>query len=139
MGNLPCKLGCPLLPYMETVDSSVSSPLLLNMKKWATQWAAEWDAHGNFAMQMRLPTTMELVGSSVGSPLFPIMEIVGSSVDSPLKCPLLNLKCRPSLIHMQDICSTCVFIIITEYVSSQISNHTTNRMNTILNIVYIVT
>ena len=90
-------------------------------------------------MQMRLPTTMELVGSSVGSPLLPIMETVGSSVDSPLKCPLLKLKCRPSLIYMQDICSTCVFIIIAEYVSSQISNHTTNRMNTILNIVYIVT
>ena len=35
MGNLPCKLGCPLLPYMETVGSSVGSsvgcPLLQYM------------------------------------------------------------------------------------------------------------
>ena len=48
MGILPCKLGCPLLPYIETVDSSVGSPLLPNIKKWAVQWAAEWAAHGNF-------------------------------------------------------------------------------------------
>ena len=27
------------------------------MKKWAAQWAVEWAAHGNFAMQIRLPTT----------------------------------------------------------------------------------
>ena len=33
MGILPCKLGCPLLPYMETVGSSVGSQLLLNVKK----------------------------------------------------------------------------------------------------------
>ena len=26
------------------------------MKKWAAQWAVEWAAHGNFAMQIRLPT-----------------------------------------------------------------------------------
>ena len=42
MGILPCKLSCPLLPYMETVGSGVGCP-------WAT--------HGNFAMQIRLPTT----------------------------------------------------------------------------------
>ena len=61
MGILPCKKGCPLLPCMETVgssvDSSVGSPLLPNLKKLAAQWAAEWAAHGNFAMQIRLPTT----------------------------------------------------------------------------------
>ena len=50
MGILPCKLGCPLLPYMETVGSSVGSLLLPNIKKWAAQWAVEWAAHGNFAM-----------------------------------------------------------------------------------------
>ena len=33
MGILPCKLGYPLLPYMETVGSSVGSRLLPNMKK----------------------------------------------------------------------------------------------------------
>ena len=57
MGSLPCKLGCPILPYMEIVDSSVGSTLLQNMKKWAAQWAVEWAAHGNFAMQIRLPTS----------------------------------------------------------------------------------
>ena len=57
MGILPCKLGCPLLPYMETVGSSVGSPLLPNIKKWAAQWAAELAAHWNLAMQMRQPTT----------------------------------------------------------------------------------
>ena len=53
MGILPCKLGCPLLSYMETVGSQ----LLPNTKKWAAQWAVEWAVHGNFAMQIRLPTT----------------------------------------------------------------------------------
>ena len=57
MGSLPCKLGCPLLPYTETVGS----PLLPNMKKWAAQWAVEWAAHGNFAMQIRMPTTSILL------------------------------------------------------------------------------
>ena len=52
-----CKLGCPLLPYMETVSSSVGCPLLQTMKKWAAQWAVEWAAHVNFAMQIRLPST----------------------------------------------------------------------------------
>ena len=61
MGILPWKLGCPLLPYMGTVGSSVGSsvgsPLLPNIKTWAAQWAADWAAQGNFAMQIRLPTT----------------------------------------------------------------------------------
>ena len=84
MGILQCKLGCPLHPYMETVDSSkgtsVGNPLLPDMKKWAAQWAMEWAAPGNFAMLMRLPTTsvyMEMMGSSVsksvGSPLISSM------------------------------------------------------------------
>ena len=56
MGILPCKLGCPLLPYKETVGSSVGSPLLPNMKKWAGQlaveWAAQWEVcHANKAAQ----------------------------------------------------------------------------------------
>ena len=110
MGILPCKLGCPLLQYMETVGSfsgqlsrqlttskyekmgssvdsgvgcpwelchayyaahyfhiwkhwaasvgsSVGSPLLRNMKKWAAQWTVEWAANGNFAVQTSLPTS----------------------------------------------------------------------------------
>ena len=50
MGILPCKLGCTLLPYTDIVGSSV--------------------------------------GNSVGSPLHSSMEIVDSSVGSPLNCPL---------------------------------------------------
>ena len=57
MGILPCKLGCPLIPYTETLGSSVGSPLLPNVKKWAAQWAMELAAPGNFAMQIRMPTT----------------------------------------------------------------------------------
>ena len=53
IGILLFKLGFPLLPYMETVGN----PLLPNMKKWAAQWAVEWASHGNFAMQIRQPTT----------------------------------------------------------------------------------
>ena len=154
-----------------SVGSSVGSPLLPNMKKVGSSVGSgvgcPWAAHGNFAMQSRLPTTSiygnsgqlsgqlsrqpttskyeksgqlsgqwsglpmccpwefwpcklgcpllpytdivgSSVGNSVGSPLFSSMEIVGSSVGSPLNCPLLNLKWTPSLIHMQDICSTCI-------------------------------
>ena len=131
MGILPCKLGCPLLPYMETMGSLVGSGV-----------GCKWAAHGNLAMQIRPPTTSiseqsqmegdcqwpmlcsrvkmhkqaskqllqytDTVGSSVGSPLLLSMKKVGGSASSsPLNCPLLNLKWRPSLIHMQDICSTC--------------------------------
>ena len=94
MGILPCKLGCPLLPYMETVGSSVGSsvcnPLLPNMKKEDSshteknRGAAHFADHGlhvgngvgcplaaygNFAMQIRLPTASkyEKEESSVGS------------------------------------------------------------------------
>ena len=42
MGILPCKLGCPLLQYMETVNSSVGSGL---------------DCLLEFVMQIRLSTT----------------------------------------------------------------------------------
>ena len=163
MGILPCKSGYPLLPYMETVGSSVGSsvgsPLLPNMKKVGSGVGCPWAAHGNFAMQIGLPTTSiyensgrlsghpatskheksgqlsgqwsglpmgilpcllgcpllpytdivgSSVGNSVGSPLLSSMEIVGSSVGSLLNCPLLNLKWTPSLIHMPDICSTCI-------------------------------
>ena len=64
MEILPCKLGCPLLPYLETVGSSVCSPLLPNIRKWAAQCSAEWAAHGNFAMQIRLPTTTSIYRNS---------------------------------------------------------------------------
>ena len=104
MGILPCKYGCPLLPYMETVGSSLGSPLLPNIKKWATQWTAEWAAHGNLAMQIRLPTTsiygnsgqlsgqptnskyeksglpMGILPCRSGCPQFPYMETVGSQL-----------------------------------------------------------
>ena len=48
---------------------------------WAAQWAVEWAAHGNFAIQIRLLSSIEIVGRSVGS---------------PLNCPLLNVKWKPS-------------------------------------------
>ena len=92
IGIFPCKLVCPLLTYMETVGSSVGSPLLLNMKKWAADWAA----HGNFAMQIRLPTTIYGDGGQLsmqqnglptgifpcklGCPLLPYMGTMGSGV-----------------------------------------------------------
>ena len=38
MGILPCKRGCPLLHIWE-------------------QWAVEWAAQGDFAMQISLPTS----------------------------------------------------------------------------------
>ena len=61
MGILSCKLGCQLLPYMETVGSSVGSQLLPNVKKVGSSVGSgvdcPWAAHGNYAMQIRLPTT----------------------------------------------------------------------------------
>ena len=74
MGILPCKLGCPLLPYVETVGSSVGSPLLPNMKKVGSSVGSgvgcPWAAHGNFAMQIRLPTgdSGQLSGQLSGQP-----------------------------------------------------------------------
>ena len=61
MGILPCKLGCPLLPYMETVGSSVGSPLFPYMEVVGSSVGSgvgcPWAAHGILAMQIRLPTT----------------------------------------------------------------------------------
>ena len=65
MGILPCKLGCPLLQYMETVGSSVGSsvgcPLLPYMETVGSSVGSgvgcPWAAHRNFAMSIRLPTT----------------------------------------------------------------------------------
>ena len=51
---------------------------------------------------------METVGSLLSS-----MEIVGSSVGSPLTCALLNLEWKPSLIHMQDICTVRLILTLT--------------------------
>ena len=100
VGILPCKLGCLLLPYMEIVGSSVGSPLLPNMKKWAAQWAAEWATHwlsmGILPCKLGCPLLPytdiggSSVGNSLGSPILSSMEIVGSSVGSQLNCPLLN-------------------------------------------------
>ena len=82
MGSLSWKLGCPLLPYMETVGSSVGSPLLQKMKKWAAQWAMDWAAHvlplGILPCKLGCPLLpyTDKVGNSVGSPLLSSMEIV---------------------------------------------------------------
>ena len=71
-------VGCPLLPYMETVGSSVGSGV-----------GCPWAAHGNFAMQIRLPTT-SIYGNSgqlSGKPTNSKCEKVGSSVGSGVGCP----------------------------------------------------
>ena len=93
MGILPCKLGCPLLPYMETVGSSVGSsvgcPLLPYMETVGRGVGCPWAAHGNFAMQIRLPTT-SIYGNSgqlSGQPTTSKCEKVGSSVGSGVGCP----------------------------------------------------
>ena len=113
MGILPGKLVCPLLLYtcMKIVGRSVGSSLLPNIKKWAVQWAVEWAAHGNVAMQIRLPTTSIYGDSGQFSGQHTIFKYgkLGISAGSPLNCPLLNLKWKPSFIQMQDICSTCVY------------------------------
>ena len=76
-------LGCPLLPYKETVDSSVGSPLLPNLKKWAAQWTVEWAAHG-------LP--MGILPCKLGCPLLTYMVTVGSSVGNSVHGQPTTLK-----------------------------------------------
>ena len=100
MRILPCKLGCPLLPYMKTVGSSVGSLLLLpNMKKVSSSVGSRVGcplaAHGNFAIKIRLPTTsiygnsgqlsrqrsglpMGILPCKLGCPLLPYTDTVGS-------------------------------------------------------------
>ena len=117
MGILPCKLGYPLLPYMETVGSSVGSPLFSNMKKVGSSVGSgvgyPWLPMGILPCKLccQLLQYTDIVGNSVGSPPISNMKIVGSSVGSPLNRPLLNSKWKPSLIHMQDICSTCLYTV----------------------------
>ena len=60
MGILPCKLGCPLLPYIETVGSAVGSRVGFPWEfcqankaahyfhirmQWVAQWATHWAVH----------------------------------------------------------------------------------------------
>ena len=91
-GNFAMQIRLPLLPYMETVGSSVGSlvgsPLLPNMKKWAAEWAAHGLPMGILPCKLGCPLLpyMETVGSSVGSSLLPYMETVGSSVGSGVCC-----------------------------------------------------
>ena len=101
MGILPCKLGCPLLPYMETVGnsvgSSVGSPLLRNMKKVGSSVGSgvgcPWAAHGNFAMQIRLPTTSiygnsgQLSGQPTTSKHEKSGQLSGQWSGLPMCCP----------------------------------------------------
>ena len=98
MGILPCKLGCPLLPYMETVGSSVSSPLLQNIKKVGSSVGSgvgcPWAAHGTFAMQIRLPTTSiygnsgQLSGQPTTSKHEKSGQLSGQWSGLPMCCPL---------------------------------------------------
>ena len=88
-----CKLGCPLLPYMETVGStvgsSVGSRLLPSMKIVSSGVGCPWAAHMNFAMQIMLPTTFIYANNwqLSGQPTTYKYEKVGSSVDSGVGCP----------------------------------------------------
>ena len=83
MGILPCKLGCPLLPYLETVGSSVGCP---------------WAAHGNFAMQIKLPTTSiygysgHLSGQLSGQPTTVKSGNSGQFSGQPTKLPTIKVK-----------------------------------------------
>ena len=84
------------LPTVSIYGSS-GQPNLHGKIPMGSPWAAHSVAH------------VQPTGSEVGSsPVFSVwvpssIETVGNSVDIPLKCPLLYLKCRPSLIHVQDI------------------------------------
>ena len=76
---------------METADSSVGSPLLLNMKKkWEAQWAVERAAHGNFAMQIRLPTN-SIYGDSGQSTTFKYGNS-GQFRGQPTELPTIKFK-----------------------------------------------
>ena len=46
MGILPCKLDCPLLPYMENGRQLSGQPTTFKNKKWAAQLAVECADHG---------------------------------------------------------------------------------------------
>ena len=79
MGILPCKLGCPLISYKETVGRSVGSPLL-----------PKSEISGQLSGQ-RNGLPIGILPCKLGCPLLPYMETVGSSVGSPL---LPNMKYR---------------------------------------------
>ena len=112
MGILPCKLGCPLLPYTETVGSSVGCPLLPYMETMGNSVGSSvgcpllpymetvgsavgcpWAAHGNFAMQIRLPTTSiygksgQLSGQPTTSKCEKSGQLSGQWSGLPMSCP----------------------------------------------------
>ena len=106
IGILPRKLDCLLLPYMETVGSSVGSsvgsPLLPNMKKVGSSVGNRVDcpcaAHGNFAMQIRLPTTAiygysgQLSGQLSGKPTTFKYGNSGQFSGQPTELPTIKFK-----------------------------------------------
>ena len=101
MGILPCKLGCPLFSYMETVGSSVGSsvgcPLLPYMETVGSSVGSgvgcPWPAHGNFSMQIRLPTTSiygnsgQLSGQPTTSNCEKSEQLSGQWSGLPMGCP----------------------------------------------------
>ena len=95
-GILPCKLGCQLLPCMETMGSSVGSPILANMKKVGNSVGSgvgcPCAAHEDFAMQFRLHTTSiygnsrQLSGQSTTSNYEKSGQLSGHLSGLPLGC-----------------------------------------------------
>ena len=76
MGILPCKLGCPLLPYMETVGSSVGCPLAIRLPT-----SSMYGNMGQLSRQ-RSELPMGILSYKLSCPLLPYMNTVGSSVDN---------------------------------------------------------
>ena len=83
MGIFPCKLGCPLLPYKETVGSSLGSGV-----------GCPWAAYGNFGMQIRLPTTSiyGYSGHLIGQPFTFKYGNSGQFSGQPTELPTIKFK-----------------------------------------------
>ena len=76
IGILPCKFGCPLLPYMATVGSSVGSSV-------GSPLLQKYEKNGQFSGQ-RSGLPMGILPCKLGCPLLPYKETMGSSMGSPL-------------------------------------------------------
>ena len=93
MGIWPCKFGCPLLTYIETVGSSVGQPISPKYEKVdgsvGSGVGCPRAARVYFAMQIRLPTT-SIYGNSgqlSGQPTTSKYGKVDGSVGSGVGCP----------------------------------------------------
>ena len=91
---LSCLLSCPLYSYMDEVGTPTekTGELPTSLPIGCT-WATEWAAHGNFAMQIRLPTTSiygnseQLSGQLSRQPTTSKYEKSGQLSGLPMGCP----------------------------------------------------